>query len=423
MSFFNYKQLDQIHIELTNACNAACPMCARFHNNSPLVRPDLEIEQITLDQFKEWFSPETLRKMQIILFCGTHGDPGMARDLYEICEYIAESNPDSCVRLHTNGGMRKPEWWAKFGALVAAQRQDHKKWQVIFSVDGLRDTNHIYRRNVNWDSLEANMRAFCKAGGNAEWDYLIFKHNEHQIDEARALAAEIGFDNFIPKKALGVDDGNNLHAMAAMTREGTLEYHIEAPTLSKNRNLSKENPQSFTNTIWPFSPEAYRQLRDARDDGKNFKERVKSCYDRVAREETPARNNAEIMCKARTMSGGIEIFVDNRGYVMPCCYIGTHLNGTHTDFKYLQLHHEMDKYGWDKFNLKEHKLEDILEQQHLDRVFVDSWDKGSISQGKLAYCSDTCGMYSAVDKIYTHDDMKDKARLWRKVPKSNENQG
>ena len=43
--FWNSKELVQMHIELTNACNAACPMCVRFYNNSPLVRPDLEIGQ------------------------------------------------------------------------------------------------------------------------------------------------------------------------------------------------------------------------------------------------------------------------------------------------------------------------------------------------------------------------------------------
>ena len=51
--FWNFEELDQLHIELTNGCNAACPMCVRFMNSSPLTRPDLKIQQITLDKFKE----------------------------------------------------------------------------------------------------------------------------------------------------------------------------------------------------------------------------------------------------------------------------------------------------------------------------------------------------------------------------------
>ena len=54
-NFFNFPELNQLHIELTNACNAACPMCSRFHVNSPLIRPDLEIDQITIDKFKKYF--------------------------------------------------------------------------------------------------------------------------------------------------------------------------------------------------------------------------------------------------------------------------------------------------------------------------------------------------------------------------------
>ena len=66
--FWDYKSLDQLHIELTNACNAACPMCVRFHKASPLIRPDLTIGQITLEKFKQWIPPEVLKQIMIILF-------------------------------------------------------------------------------------------------------------------------------------------------------------------------------------------------------------------------------------------------------------------------------------------------------------------------------------------------------------------
>ena len=419
MTFFDYNKLDQIHIELTNACNAACPMCARFYMNSPLMRPELEIEQISIEQFKEWFPPNILRKFKIILFCGTHGDPGMAKDLYEICQYIADVHPESCIRMHTNGGMRKPEFWSKLGKLFGESRKDSWSWQMIFSVDGLRDTNHLYRRNVDWDTLYENMKAYTAAGGRGDWDYLIFKHNEHQIAQAKDLAQQLGL-NFIPKKSLGVDDGNNFIRMAAMNREGTLDYWIDAPTDPKNRNMEKE-PDQIYQKVYPFDPADYKKLKESKTNVEFYQTRVKNCYSVVDKENTEERNNCKISCKAETLTKGIEVFVDNRGYVMPCCYIGTHLNGTHGDFKYLQLHHELNNYGWEKFSLKKHTLEEILLQRHLDKVFAETWNKSSIKEGKLAYCADTCGMYSNVDKIYTHDDMEDKVRLWRSVYKEKNN--
>ena len=65
---------------------------------------------------------------------------------------------------------------------------------VIFSVDGLEDTNHIYRRNVKWDKVINNMTAYSKTGARGIWEFLKFKHNEHQKTEAGHLADGLGFE-------------------------------------------------------------------------------------------------------------------------------------------------------------------------------------------------------------------------------------
>lgn len=420
MNFFNYDELKQLHIELTNACNAACPMCTRFHVNSPLTRPDLVIEQITIDKFKKYFPKEVIEKLEIILFCGVHGDPGMAKDLFEICEYISECNPQTAVRLNTNGGMRKPEFWGKLGKLFAKQRQDHWRWEVTWSIDGLKDTNHIYRRNVDFDTVMANAQAFIDAGGVAHWDYLIFKHNEHQIDEAKALSKQMGFKYFYPKKALGVDNGTDLVRMSAMTREGKLDYWIDAPVDPKNRNLETPQNEQAIEMHWPFNPEEYKFYKEqGRTADSTYERRVANTYRMLESEDNSTLDNAEISCKARTMSRGIEIFVDNHGRVMPCCYMGTHLNGVHSDSQSLQLHYEFRKYGWNHFDLNLHPLKDILEQHHLDRVVTDSWTKPKCSEGKLAYCANICGTFSRVDKIFTHEKMDDKGKNWRQSKQNN----
>lgn len=420
MNFFEYDQLKQIHVELTNACNAACPMCARFHVNSPLVRTDLVIEQITIDKFKQYFPPEVIAKLEIVLFCGVHGDPGMAKDLYEICEYIAQTNPKTAVRLNTNGGMRKPEFWAKLGKLFASQRNDHWRWEVTWSIDGLKDTNHLYRRNVDFDNVMANAQAFIDAGGVAHWDYLIFKHNEHQVDEAMKLSKQMGFKYFYPKKALGVDNGTDLVRMAAMSREGKLDYWIDAPTDPKNRNLENPVKEQPIEMHWPFNPEEYKLLREqGRTADSTYDRRVANAYQKLASEDNTELDNAQISCKAKTMSNGIEIFVDNHGRVIPCCYMGTHLNGVHSDSQSLQLHYEFRKYGWDNFDLNLHSLKDIMEAHHLDRLVTDSWTKPKCTEGKLAYCANICGTYSRVDKIYTHEKMEDKGKNWRLFKKDN----
>ena len=415
-NFFNFDELNQLHIELTNACNAACPMCTRFHINSPLVRPDLEIDQITIDKFKQYFPPEVIQKCEVILFCGVHGDPGMARDLYEICCYIDEVSPETTIRMNTNGGMRKPEFWAKLGELFHRKLKDHWSWSCTFSIDGLEDTNHLYRRNVEWNKLMANVKAFLDAGGRAEWDYLIFKHNEHQIDEAMTLSKQLGFYSFVPKKSLGVDNGKTLVRMSAMTREGKFDYWIDAPENPNNRNL--ENPSGpVEQRFWEFDIDNYKLMKQEKLTHNNYPIMVEKAYDKLRSEDNTQLDNAIIKCKAKTRSGGKEIFVDQKGRVIPCCYMGTHFNGVHTDSQSLQLHYEIEKYGWDHFDLNKHSLKDIMNEHHLDRVFTDSWTKPSCAEGKMAYCANICGTYSRVDRIYTHEKMEDTSRNWRKINK------
>jgi MoaA/NifB/PqqE/SkfB family radical SAM enzyme len=369
----------------------------RFHQSSPLLRPDLTLGEISLEQFKSWFSIEFLKQVRVILFCGVHGDPCIAQDTLEITEYIVKNSPNTHLLFNTNGGMRNPEWWSQLGAIL---KTDPYNW-VTFSIDGLEDTNHIYRRNVKWDKLIANVKAFIAAGGRAHWDFLIFKHNEHQLDEARQLAETLGFTSFIPKKALGVDDGKDLYPMGALNKEGKLDYIIEAPLDPKNRNLENYGKIGGI-SAHPFTLEEYKKQKDGNLIQYYHKDKYTKIYEVISDRDYDKKDSCEIKCKS-LREGVVDIFIDNYGNVLPCCYVGTHLNGNYDDDKTLQLHHEVKKYGLDKFNLNHNSFENIIKEQHIDRVFTDSWNKESIKDGKLLFCADTCGQNSSIDRIYTHE--------------------
>lgn len=397
---FDYNDITQMHIEVTNRCNAACPMCMRFYQNSPLLRPDLELGEISGEQFKNWFSPDFLKQIDLILFCGVHGDPCVAKDILEIVEYIIQSSPKTRIRFNTNGGMRNPEFWTKMGNLLKTWSQH---W-ITFSIDGLEDTNHLYRRNVKWEKLIANVKAFTDTGAVAIWDYLIFRHNEHQVDEAKALAHSLNFSQFRPKKALGVDNGKDLKPMVVLDKQGQLDYLIHAPTKPEDRNL--ENPTCVAEPeAYPFTLEKYKELKETKQELVWHNSKFSSVYNthtEQIEQKDKEYTGATIKCKSK-VAGGIEIFIDNYGRVMPCCYIGTHMNSLYTDVSTLQLHHEVKKYGLDNFDLNKHSLRDIIEGNHLNNLYVDSWSKESVAKGKLSYCLDTCGKCSGIDKIYTHE--------------------
>jgi hypothetical protein len=423
-TFWNFEELDQLHIELTNACNAACPMCVRFHNASPYTRADLTIQQITIEKFKEWFPPDVVKKCKLILFCGVHGDPCAAKDFLEICEYIESVSDITRVEFNSNAGLRRPDWWSKVGEVFA--RNKHKGWTAIFSIDGLRKTNHIYRRNVVWEQLEQNVRAFTKHGGISYWDFLVFKHNEHEISKARKTSKKWGITYFVPKKALGVDNGKSLKAMPALNKEGKVDYWIHAPENSEYRNL--ENPQGEEEFIsWPFDVEEYKQQKKYKIKKPSWKNKVDRFYENIENYTIDEENNScSINCKSQNIRNDQsikkEVFVDCSGVVMPCCYMATHLNSTYSSPETLQLHNHMNNYGWEHFDLHKHTLKEILSNSHLNKVFADTWEKDSIANGKTLFCSMTCGKISNIDKIFTHESVQGnrrKSKFCEKAKKDN----
>jgi MoaA/NifB/PqqE/SkfB family radical SAM enzyme len=109
-------------------------------------------------------------------------------------EYFISVNTNLTLGMNTNGGIRFPDWWTRL-AKVMNKPNDY----VVFSIDGLEDTNHLYRRNVRWSKVMDNAKAFIDAGGSAHWDMLVFEHNKHQVDEAHKLAKDMGFNWFRAK--------------------------------------------------------------------------------------------------------------------------------------------------------------------------------------------------------------------------------
>ena len=184
----------EIHIEPTSLCNANCPMCARTVYGEKL-NPYINLKSLSLQWFKENLHPEKIKNLHKVFFCGNVGDPASAPDLLFIIDYFKKHNPDLVVGLNSNGGLKTTQWWKRLGRLL-----EGKLDYCVFSIDGLEDTNHIYRRNVRWTKIIENASAFISTGASAHWDMLVFEHNKHQVDEARKLADKLGFTWFRTKE-------------------------------------------------------------------------------------------------------------------------------------------------------------------------------------------------------------------------------
>jgi len=184
----------EIHIEPTSLCNAECPMCARNINGNGL-NPHITLKSLDLAWFKKNITLQQIKNLDKVFFCGNVGDPASTPELLEIIGYFKTCKPDLVVGLNTNGGIKTTTWWSKLGHLL-----DGPLDYCVFSIDGLEDSNHLYRRNVNWQKIMQNAKAYISTGAVAHWDMLVFNHNKHQVSESKTLANNMGFSWFRTKE-------------------------------------------------------------------------------------------------------------------------------------------------------------------------------------------------------------------------------
>jgi hypothetical protein len=182
-----------LHLEPTTVCNAACPQCNRTIG-APFYREDQDRHELTLGQIRSNFSDDFIRGLDKMFMCGNFGEPAAAQECLEIFEYFRKINPDITLGMNTNGSLRTTHWWKRL-AKIFSNSSDY----VVWSIDGLADTNHVYRVNTHWPKIMENARAFIQAGGSAHWDMLIYAHNQHQVDLVRDLARDMGFTWFRAK--------------------------------------------------------------------------------------------------------------------------------------------------------------------------------------------------------------------------------
>ena len=185
------RKIKVLHLEPTDVCQAACPLCARETDSD--FKKDRQ-NHLTMGKILKVFDEEKIKKLDKMFMCGNYGDPAAGKHSLDIFQEFRRINPNIVLGMNTNGAIQTTFWWYEL-AKILNQPQDY----VVFSIDGLEYTNATYRRNVNWIKLMANARAFIDAGGSAHWDMLVYRHNQHEVDACEQHARDLGFSWFRAK--------------------------------------------------------------------------------------------------------------------------------------------------------------------------------------------------------------------------------
>ena len=363
---FNFKEIDSFQVETSTFCNVACPLCPRHFMGTSIVRPTLRQRHILAPQWNKFLDGMkhivTIDNPVNMVFCGCHGDPVMTPDWEEII--IETAKRPYIIDVETNGSMRSPESWARVGkAMGYAERAQGIEKIMTFSIDGLLDTNKLYRIGIKHERVMANAQAYINAGGKARWKMIVFEHNKHQVDEAQQLAKDMGFWEF------------DKHVS---TRNWEYNY---AELENKNaKHLAKSQ-----NTPKAIEVETdIKKVKRGTEDGVNTKSDLNITEEgaKIYREVVESSDMSQVTCDFKENK---MMYIDSEMNLWPCNHIAATKQEDMTHYNKLEKEYGV---GWN--NLEQHTAEQIFHHEYFQSILPLTWKDPS---HKLCTyeCQEMCG--------------------------------
>lgn len=345
--YLKFEEIKALQVEPTSKCNLLCPQCGRVDKGK--INPFLPLTELTPEDYDKIFTDGLVSQLEYVIFNGSYGDPMASRYLNYAVDKLFQKQMNT-IRIFTNGSLKNISWWTELGGKFSGTNSE-----VVFSIDGLEDTNPMYRVNSDFKKIMENASAYIQAGGKARWDFLVFDHNHHQVGEAKALAKKMGFKKFQEKGTKRFIQGDYTH---------------------------RQNSEKVLNT----KGEIINILKPPPKDQKDFEEILKK-YGTWLK----YINATPVHCKYKHNMKAL--FIDFEALVWPCCWLGapSHCVDSENPQK-KQLSSLKNKYEKNFNSLRYHSLPDILSHQWFSSDLVQSWENKTIDQNpKLFTCGRTCG--------------------------------
>ena len=330
---YKYRHIKAVHVEMSERCNLACLMCDRNKSGGD-VNPYLKERELSLKVLKKVFTKYFCNQLERVYFCGNYGDPILSNDLLPTLQHLKEQNSKLKTSVITNGCSRPTFWWKELAKVTNSVR---------FGIDGLDDTHKIYRQGAIYSLIIRNARAYIDAGGHAIWDYLVFDHNEHQIEKARKLSEAWGFKEFIVKKT------------------GRFFSNTKLSGKDEHKGIKKPSEKHVNESL-------------KKQDG------VKKKYGSMAN----YLDQAKIACKVQKQN---EIYISAEGIVLPCCWLAGQMYKWYLPKKSTEIWEYIDQK---KHNLHNHTLKEIFDTGIFNEI-EKTWGKESLWAGKIKTCALKCG--------------------------------
>jgi len=186
--FFKFKNVGYLpfilNVEPGNICNLHCPLCPTGRDEPGLVKGfmSLELFKLVFDQLKK-------RLDSINLY--SWGEPLLNKDLVSIIKYAKAGKKSVRITTSTNLNVKNN---SLLEDLISSGIDE-----IIVSCDGISQESYSkYRVGGDFNLVMDNLRFMAakkralKADNDIVWNFLVFKHNEGEVEHAREMAISIG---------------------------------------------------------------------------------------------------------------------------------------------------------------------------------------------------------------------------------------
>lgn len=208
-------------IDTTNICQLKCPLChtglGTIHRDKGTMHFDLFTK--TIDQIKDYCVWLTLYSW---------GEPFLNRRIHEFVAYAHHKKIATIISTNLNKPLT-PE--------MAENTIRSGLDVMIISMDGItQEVYQIYRVGGQLDRILDNIKLLVQkkrelgyTTPHLEWQFIVMQQNEHQIDDARQLAGQLGVDSLVFKKVDFPHGMNDPKEAERWLPRDHPEYHREDP--------------------------------------------------------------------------------------------------------------------------------------------------------------------------------------------------
>ncbi len=183
-------------VEPTNYCNLKCPLCPIGEGTFNVPRGSMSLKNYKkiIDELGDYLLNLTL---------WNYGEPFMNKNIYDMIEYAKKKN--IFVRISSNGHFFNNK---KGIETMIKSGMDN----LIIALDGAsQKTFSKYRKQGNFNRVIKSIKAIAEEKKRLksknpfiEIQFVVMKHNEHEINKIRKIAREIGVDK-VTLKTVSLD--------------------------------------------------------------------------------------------------------------------------------------------------------------------------------------------------------------------------